>query len=570
MEKIAVDAIPQLIQRLCKEIFRKSEASAEEDLRTQAIPFDYTPPFQIAKPVDTGVLEHMDEELKVMTRACDYAVHAMVTYTSKVLNSVQARRNEHCPIYRLPNDIIPTIFHFARQCSLGSNDGLLRSAPVNLSQVSRWWRNIALNTPALWTRIDSQNVILAELLAKRSKNELLNINVKLTPTFAYIPIRTKHFTKFLTAHIHRWESFTLRGNCSFKALDSPAPNLRVLQLHTDEWDDDKCYFDANIFSNHTPLLHTLTLEGFMIYAGTQFHAGLKILHLYNVQIFGAPQRFTAASLAACPLLRELILHDIYFDPIDSPLLGNTCVSLHYLEVMRLKMEDEDIISMISSIRAPPSLRLCITLGYYNHIHTMFPVSQSHQWHSPDIAAIDTLSITVDPADGVCVVGESSQSHTPLLELRFTQSHRDAGEIAGIPACFRSTMRLVALSIHGTSGRVIMNKNTFSILLSHSPALTTISLRSVPAELVGELVFTQAAPYCPLLQSLHLQEMDLRTADPILRQLAESRRHVNTEGCHDLSRIEISNCRGVKEATVVWLRGFLIEVVWDGGRKEESV
>ncbi|KDQ06980.1 hypothetical protein BOTBODRAFT_70689 [Botryobasidium botryosum FD-172 SS1] len=572
MEEIATDAIPRLIRRFCEEILQKSGENAEEDLCTQAIPFDYTPPFQTAKPVGTGsreVLEDIDEELKVMTRACNYAVHAMVTYTSKVLNSVQARRNQHCPTYRLPNEIITTIFHFARQCSLGSNDELLRSAPVNLSQVSRWWRNIALSIPALWTKIDSQNVILAELFAKRSKNELLDIDVNMgvsSTTYGLNSIRANHLMEFLTPHIDRWESFVFCGNCEYYPLDSPAPNLQTLQLRAD-WNSQHAYFNMNIFSNHTPLLHNLKLSRFYLSLGAHLHAGLEILHLHNTRIFGVPDEFAATSLAACPLLRELVLHDVRFNEILDQALGDRPVPLRHLEVMRLKMDDQEIRSLIASVQMPSSLRFCITMDN-NHLFIIFPLRQSLQKYPSNIAAIDTLSITADPTDeagGVRAIGENSQNHMSLLELHFPEFHtqRDGVEIANIPAYFGPVMTLTTLLIHGTSDRVIMNEDAFNILLSHSLALTTISLRSVPAALVEVLVITYTTPYCPLLQSLHLQEVDLGMADLTLRRLAESRRHLNIEGCRDLSRIEISNCRGVDEAMVVGLRGLSVEVIWDG-------
>ncbi|KDQ06979.1 hypothetical protein BOTBODRAFT_60316 [Botryobasidium botryosum FD-172 SS1] len=567
MEKIATDAIPQLIQRLCEEIFQQSEASAKlEDLRAQVIPFDYTPPFKSMGSSSREALERMDEELEVMMRACDYAVHAMVTYTNNVLNSVKARRNEHCPIYRLPSEIITTIFHFARQCSLGSDDGLLRSAPVSLSQVSKWWRNIALSTPALWTKIDSQNVILAELFANRSKNELLDIDVDLevsSATYDFNYIRAEDLLQFLTPHIDRWESFVFCGDCEYGPLDSPAPNLQTLQLRAD-W-DSHAHYNINIFSNHAPLLRTLKLARFYIDLDAHLHAGLESLHLCDSLILGPPNKFAAMSLAACPLLRELVLHDVRFHGILDSMPGNRSVPLHHLEVMRLKMDDREIRSLISSLQTPSSLRLCITMQDSNDLRTMFPVSQTHQWPPSNIAAIDTLSIIADSADeagGVHVVGESLQNHMPLLELHFPafSAYRDAPRIASIAAHLGPMIALTILSIHSTFDQVIMNANMFNTLLLHSPALTAISLRNVPAGFVDTLVFTHTTPHCPLLQSLHLQEMDLGLVDVIL--LARSRRHHNTNGRRDLSRITISNCRRVKEAMITGLRGLSVEVIWD--------
>ncbi|KDQ06977.1 hypothetical protein BOTBODRAFT_231828 [Botryobasidium botryosum FD-172 SS1] len=124
---------------LRNDVPQNPQQNAEEDLGIQEIPqFDCTLLSHMAGSVGNshGVLELKDEELRVMTRACDYAVHTMVTHTSEMLNSVEAC-NERSPIYRLPSEIITDIFHFARQCrGLDSSDGLLRSAPINVSLVS--------------------------------------------------------------------------------------------------------------------------------------------------------------------------------------------------------------------------------------------------------------------------------------------------------------------------------------------------------------------------------------------------------------------------------------------------
>ncbi|KDQ12280.1 hypothetical protein BOTBODRAFT_96511, partial [Botryobasidium botryosum FD-172 SS1] len=57
------------------------------------------------------------------------------------------------PVYRLPNEVLSIIFELAESTASDLWQRSSTKNPINLSQVSRRWRDLALNLPTLWTTI---------------------------------------------------------------------------------------------------------------------------------------------------------------------------------------------------------------------------------------------------------------------------------------------------------------------------------------------------------------------------------------------------------------------------------
>lgn len=77
-------------------------------------------------------------------------------------------------ILHLPAELVQIIFLIVLQAS--SHSEAIRTSII-LSSINAFWRNIALNTPELWTRIQTRNPEWANILLQRSGSQLLSINI---------------------------------------------------------------------------------------------------------------------------------------------------------------------------------------------------------------------------------------------------------------------------------------------------------------------------------------------------------------------------------------------------------
>ncbi|TFK57893.1 hypothetical protein BDN72DRAFT_806536 [Pluteus cervinus] len=83
------------------------------------------------------------------------------------LFTLRAQRNRLAPIFRLPVEIMSDIFLFAH-C------GMWPKVPLALGSVSREWREIVLDLPDLWTRIDGDLKLkyIPEYITRSRQNPL--------------------------------------------------------------------------------------------------------------------------------------------------------------------------------------------------------------------------------------------------------------------------------------------------------------------------------------------------------------------------------------------------------------
>ncbi|KDQ16041.1 hypothetical protein BOTBODRAFT_186750 [Botryobasidium botryosum FD-172 SS1] len=107
-------------------------------------------------------------EFSIQTRSPS-PVEDLANYDHERAMSVSDRlvHNFTVPIYRLPSEILLDISEIAgwndEQCRV-----LARRAPFNVSQVSRFWRSVALKAPTLWTKIDETTARVGHLYISRS------------------------------------------------------------------------------------------------------------------------------------------------------------------------------------------------------------------------------------------------------------------------------------------------------------------------------------------------------------------------------------------------------------------
>lgn len=122
--------------------------------------------------------------------------------------------NQTNPSYRLSDDIFFIIFKLVESSSTNTRQPVRRKAPFNLALVSKHWRQLALNTPNLWTRIDMVNFHMIPTLIERSKGSPLTVElvgndprkVPLRTSESGIQdIRLDQYVEKTLPYIDRWE-----------------------------------------------------------------------------------------------------------------------------------------------------------------------------------------------------------------------------------------------------------------------------------------------------------------------------------------------------------------------------
>ena len=179
-----------------------------------------------------------------------------------LVSDLCAQRNSVMPIFRLPNEILASIFtHGARNYHEG-NDPISFRVPhwVNVSYVCRHWRDVALSCPTLWTFHFTMSLRWTEELLARSKQASLKIRIK------HNSLKSRSWWSDLLEkvlnHAERIQELHLLDipTTLFPTRLPYAPRLQILDI--DIWVRDHSEWTSTINYGDIPSLHTLKLTNF--------------------------------------------------------------------------------------------------------------------------------------------------------------------------------------------------------------------------------------------------------------------------------------------------------------------
>ncbi|KDQ16045.1 hypothetical protein BOTBODRAFT_266365 [Botryobasidium botryosum FD-172 SS1] len=540
MESIVLGTIPHLVQMLCQSVYENGGHKNTEGFTKPAAAFDFSSPFKIPNQSGRDLLERLDEEFEVIKIACDYAVRAVEFYTGQMMSKIRAHRNELRPIYRLPIEILSLVFEFTEGCAKNSLRLLPRRAPLTLSQVSKQWRELAFNTPRLWTKIDAMNGRISDVFIARSKRASLNIELARPPKDPTLPnivldcfVWYCHetfwdFIRPLLPHIHRWESLALEELTYDDAgayLVHSAPRLERLTMRNFDGRFGHTLPDT-FLGGCTPQLRDLEVCNVKLPLTSPIYTGLRRLHLENNIYDISTIRHLLVVLAACPLLEDLaILNEFFCGLADSnSRKPHTPVFLNHLRRMDACTEGRtDIHDIISALVVPPSLYLSMSLAYRGLAHGL-TLRDALPTSYPNIALIDTLALEIHSSTAnFHLVGENAGRNQTLLDIRCD---------------YRTDSNL-------------------------------LTLIECPSSFVDLLALTPSLRLCPLLDTLHLGDVMIESALPLLGSgnLIEAVRSRSDEG-HTfdsrarLSHLSVSNCAGMSERTASELEKYVENFTWD--------
>ncbi|KDQ19969.1 hypothetical protein BOTBODRAFT_382777 [Botryobasidium botryosum FD-172 SS1] len=270
----------------------------------------------VSEPVDDPVQaarSDLDREIE----AVEIAFRAYEAYSLRELKGLCLRRNRLAPISRLPNEILSSAFRLVVQSFRKYTEGI--RALFTISSVCRAWRDVALECPMLWTRLERSPPPLLSLFLARSKQAPLDIVFGEELKYSPEDDLSKHID-LTSLHAHRWGTVILRY-LSFdeiaRSLLPPAPHLEVLDLHCGPHPyapgSGSLYRFPHPFADHTPSLRELTLGAILIPSMHPIYCNLVKLGLRMIE-YGKPDllRELFQVFEASPLLEELNLASLTF------------------------------------------------------------------------------------------------------------------------------------------------------------------------------------------------------------------------------------------------------------------
>lgn len=364
------------------------------------------------------------------------------------------------PVLRLPPEVLVLIFKLGSR--IPPDDPMLGSStprpfPLVVAAVSRQWREIAINTPDLWTNITIRHPRpygWIPLCLQRSCGQPIDINIDCRASSLLTAHAVDHLLSVLMPHIDRWRRFALTTSdpatiyvVGSRLADAHAPVLRHLQL---------------------------SLNGS---SGNQEVILPKILQ-------GGAEALTS------------VRFDSLATPWDSsPLINLTTLDLRWLW-LQTRLQYEQFRQVLS---ASPNIRALILRGTYIHLHAgrTYPT-----------LSIPTLRYLELSGDHVCRM--SSLLSTPNL-VELTLANLDETE-------FREFVASLPLPTADGGGGRYPSLLSLSLLNASMCTPTKRFTRALPTITHLTVINSATAKFLQLFRKEHADTADNELSWPNLRKL----------------------------------------------------
>lgn len=286
---------------------------------------------------------------------------AAINYHEREIVKIKRQLNKLSPIYRLPPEILGTIFI----CVARSVFDLTRPYGwIRLTHACYEWREVALHTPRLWSHIYLvRNLEFMREVFARSKEAPLHVDI--------LSYETPEVVELAFAHIHHTAVLQLRrgfekaiGNIPFPPF---APVLGRLELSTE---DPESPIANMVLNCRMPELFHLDVHS----AAFLFPWSRPIFQnsLTHLTFSNTDRRMSAALhevlkvLSGMPTLKLVDFDDVLAPPLPSSLSACNTIHLPQLEVLRLRGLCSGCTPFLQHIAYPCTTRLCITVTRASH------------------------------------------------------------------------------------------------------------------------------------------------------------------------------------------------------------
>ncbi|KDQ12035.1 hypothetical protein BOTBODRAFT_67705 [Botryobasidium botryosum FD-172 SS1] len=563
-------AISQILQ-LASELAQRLNVAegTEESINIDSRNLHYercTAPNERSQFICLGTL---DRELDVLARV-QGRIDAVDDLAAR-FSEIKSRRNQLTLAYCLPDEIYSYIFELIH--SAGRDTQVCWS----VSQVSRVWRQIALNTPRIWSTIDKIHREFVETCITRSGDVSLDISLRMHPNIgrfadekgAAQERKVAGSLALLLAHAHRWRSLSLFNiplNPLSPAFRTPAPRLQSLELDYLGIDTEELMgLSDNPFAGSSPL-RSLRLAGVRVPLTASVYVGLTSLQLENISAHVHspihPRQFLDV-LKASPLLQLLSVDNVY-------VLGRSVAAesppIQMLHLQRIHIDETEahILRLIlSSIRGSSSLAITGSQILREGEGSVFP-TQGLQATLPSLWNITSLHFAAlvdtdddDDYDDASVHIDGRTNRDTVLDITFIPEFH-TGAIARLlflsltHELFLPHLEKLVLSDIDDLG---VRAADFVNVLATMQRLSYLELTGCHKSFVRALVITPTRRPCPRVDTLVLT--DSTVDGPTLIDVALSRPGTMKAEAEDtwssIDRLVLSCCELVGEAAVVALR-----------------
>jgi len=339
-------------------------------------------PSEIAQLADEDLALAIVAEKKLMEGMAKLDARAWIDKKTRILQqsmmALKTIRNNLADVDNLPDEILVEIFRqlafvdrpFFAVDPIEKKSLKVRTSWLAVARVCRRWRNIALDTPKLYSIIDARNTAITRMFLKRSRNIPVDIYMQSISLSTNVDgIMTE-----IMPHFSRVREFQFRARYqSMLALMSHIESLAAPMLETLHLEQtavrrmlalNEAIVIHNIFGSRTPTLRRLYLAHISIPWTSPIYAGLTELHLLLQHPSTSPSVGTFVRvLENCPLLEALTLvragPSVHSDLLEYPPPLQTVELAPLLELYLQLSRPIDTQYVIAHLVIPPAATITV-------------------------------------------------------------------------------------------------------------------------------------------------------------------------------------------------------------------
>lgn len=276
---------------------------------------------QLSHPRGSTAPEASIPDLREALSTLESKMASLMSERERLERSLEHAVRLQAPIQRLPSELLASIF------TIGVLDGEEEDTLMlsNVVLVCRYWADVAINTPVLWSRVAVSNHVSLDKARRRlsrSKSVPLHVDINFSPQMDGRGGTTEtiiHAMDILYPSIWRWKSFQLsvptrpQAHAALSRCKEKAPMLQVLQVRVFNSMQDDHYAPPPLplFDGHFPRLEVCTFNSFNFGWDLSMVRGMRVLELGGYWNNFAPAvNVILDILRASPQLEELSLRNM--------------------------------------------------------------------------------------------------------------------------------------------------------------------------------------------------------------------------------------------------------------------
>lgn len=264
-------------------------------------------------------IPHLRQALRIL----ESEMACLLTKRDEIESHLQkaVRSQTPSPIYRLPCELLASIFIMG-VLHAEEEDSLMLSA---LMLVCRYWHDVAVNTPFLWSKITvgtHHSLEKARRKLFRSKSVPLDVCVDFSSRFDHEAVTTENIIRamdLLSPSARRWKYFHLsvpnrhQAHVALSQCKNQASLLEVFSVRIFHSMQEDRYSNTSLplFEGSTPRLRSCSFASFHCGWETNLTRNLRVLKLDGYWNSFAPSSSVLLGiLETCPEIEELGLRNM--------------------------------------------------------------------------------------------------------------------------------------------------------------------------------------------------------------------------------------------------------------------